>query len=58
METDGLYFRYDTEDSTQKENWDVYCDIQDTLREYGYILEDPYIEHDCISGNVVEYETW
>jgi hypothetical protein len=44
------YFRYDTDDSTSKENWSVYCDIQDALEAVGWTIADPYIEHDCISG--------
>lgn len=44
------YLRYDTMDSTAKENFDVYCDIQEELRDYGFEIEDPYIEHDCITG--------
>jgi len=52
---DGAWLRVDTDDSTSKENWTEYCMIQDELREYGLTLDDPYIEHDCISGTLVEY---
>lgn len=51
---DGLYLRYDTDDSTAKENWTQFCDIQDELKTKGYTLIDPYIEHDCITGTVVK----
>jgi hypothetical protein len=34
--------------------WDHYCMIQDLLEECGLVLSDPYLEHDCVSGRVVE----
>lgn len=50
---EGDYFRYDiSPEGTEKENWSLYCDIQDDLREYGYEIIDPQIEHDCISGQL------
>lgn len=30
-----------------------YESIRDALREIGYRIDDPYIEHDCISGRLV-----
>jgi hypothetical protein len=50
------YFRYDTEDSDSKEQWSRFCDVSDELRELGYEFEDPYIEHDCISGYLKRLE--
>lgn len=40
-------------EKTSKENWSEYCDVQATLREIGFELEDPQVEHDCISGKIV-----
>ncbi len=52
-EVDGLpYFRYDTEDSDPKEQWDNYIDVVEDLREKGFMLMDPYTEHDCITGTI------
>jgi hypothetical protein len=48
-----IYFRYDTEDSTGKENWTTYCYISEELASKGYTLTDLYIEHDCITGVVI-----
>lgn len=48
-----IIFRYDTGDCTPKENWDVYCDLVDDLSKAGLEIDEPHIEHDCISGNIV-----
>lgn len=46
-----FYFRYDIwPEGTAKENWSLYCEIQDELRTHHVELVDPCIEHDCISG--------
>ena len=52
VQNGNLYFRYDTEDRTPKENWDIYIDFQEMLRVKGYEIKDPVIEHDCISGDL------
>lgn len=46
------YLRYDTGDSTPKENWTVYCDIQEDLRKNGYELTDSDVDHDTVCGDV------
>ena len=57
-EEDGsIYFRYDTDDNTVKENESKYFDISEDLRSVGYQIEDPQIEHDCISGTLIPLET-
>jgi hypothetical protein len=48
-----LYFRHDVfPEATSKENWTRYCEIQEQLKELGWELIDPYIEHDCVSGQI------
>lgn len=51
-----IYFRWDTEDSDPKEQWDNYVEVSEDLRGIGYRLEDPYTEHDCITGNLIKEE--
>lgn len=51
------YLRYDTGDSTAKENWNVYCDIQEDLRQCGYELTDSGVDHDTVFGNVTPIAT-
>ena len=46
------YLRYDTGDSTSKENWIIYCDIQEELRKNGYELTDSDVDHDTVCGDV------
>ena len=50
---EGMYFRYDTDDTTTKENGEKFYEINASLREVGYDIPDPQIEHDCISGTVL-----
>ena len=52
IQNGDYYFQMYTEESTPKENWSTYCDVQDELRMYCYEIDDPCIEHDCISGYV------
>lgn len=51
-----VYFRYDTDDNTVKENESTYFEICEELLPRGYQIKDPYIEHDCITGNIVPKE--
>lgn len=54
IDNQGVYLRYDTCDSDSRQqsaNWDF---VRDELEEYGLQLDDPLIEHDCISGYVVK----
>jgi len=46
----GLWFRCDIEECAPKEQWTEYCELSDDLRKLGLRLDDPTIEHDCISG--------
>ena len=50
------YLRYDTGDSTPKENWTIYCDIQEDLRKNGYELTDSDVDHDTVCGDVTPIE--
>ena len=50
------WLRYDTDDSDPKEQWENYIMVQDDLRDYGLKLDDAQIEHDCISGDVMEID--
>lgn len=52
----ALYCRHDTDDSDPKQQWDNYLDVQDQLKDIGYMLHDPQIEHDCISGDLIKYK--
>lgn len=47
-----VYFRFDTDDNDPKEQWTEYCGVQDDLKSCGFILYDPCVEHDCISGDL------
>ena len=49
---DLFFLRYDTLDSDSKEQWDNYIWVVDELKDRGYEFIDPYVEHDCISGNI------
>lgn len=51
---DQLYFRYDTGDNTVKENEALLHEIREELQEVGYTLDNTYVEHDCITGDVVK----
>lgn len=51
-----LYCRHDTDDSDSEEQWDNYLDVQDQLKDIGYMLDDPQVEHDCISGDLIKYK--
>jgi hypothetical protein len=48
-----VYFRYDTDDNTAKENESEYYDIQEYLQDLGYQIDMVCIEHDCISGDII-----
>lgn len=50
----GVYFRYDTDDNTVKENESTYFDIANEFDALGLEIVDLCIEHDCISFNVRE----
>lgn len=53
---EGIYFRYDVwPEGTPKENWTEYCDLQEELQSLGWTIDDVYIEHDCISGDLIPY---
>ncbi len=45
------YFRFDVfPEATAKDNWSVYCQIQDDLRECGWQLDNSYTDHDSVTG--------
>ena len=50
----GVYFRYDTDDNTVKENESMYFDIAEEFNALGLEIFDLCIEHDCISFNIRE----
>jgi len=50
-----FYYRYDSwlfeeDGDPTKLNWSIRCDIQEELKEYGWTLEDVYVDHDTICG--------
>lgn len=49
---DEKYFRYDTDDNTVKENEETYFDFVEDMARVGLEFVEPYIEHDCISGEI------
>lgn len=49
---EGIYFRYDTDDNTVKENEERFHEINEDLRSVGYEINDVQIEHDCITGHL------
>lgn len=55
IEVDGEgepWLRYDIDDSDSKEQWDEYCFISEQLKAAGLELDEPCVEHDCISGGL------
>ena len=57
LDEDGeFYFRYDTTDNDSREAYEEYCEVVDILDSYGLLLHDHYVEHDCITGVVVDRE--
>ena len=44
-------------EQTSKENWSVFIDIQSDLREVGFEMREPNIEHDCVSGYIYGIES-
>lgn len=53
LQNGQLYFRYDTDDNTIKENETIAFLFEEELNELGFTLSERYIEHDCITGVVV-----
>jgi len=49
---DRPYLRFDFYSTTQDDAQDYYYDIVDHLNNHGIEFDDPYIEHDCISGHI------
>lgn len=39
-----------------KGNYSVYTRLQEELRELGWEIVNPYIEHDCVSGELRQYK--
>ncbi len=52
---DTGYFRYDTGDNTIQDNEDLYYLIQECLCAVGCHIDDPCIEHDCVTGQLQPY---
>ena len=51
---EGLWLRYDTEDSDPKEQWSNYIEVVETLKLIGYEFDEPQVEHDCITGDIIK----
>lgn len=47
---DGPWLRWDIDDYNSKEQNDEYYLLVDRLKDFGVVLRDPLVEHDCISG--------
>lgn len=54
----SIYFRYDYAEREDNDMDDEYSYVAGQLREAGYQLNDPCIEHDCISGVLEAIEGW
>ena len=52
----GPWLRYDTDDSDSREQWDNYIEVLECMKKVGFILDDPQLEHDCISGDIIKEE--
>lgn len=56
-----VFFRKDLDplcgNDPQDVAWDRYCEISEQLEERGLRPNDVYLEHDCISGQIVLAET-
>lgn len=48
------WLRFDIDDCGPKEQWDEYCDVLERLKRFGLSLEDSVVEHDCISGKIIQ----
>ncbi len=55
QDNDGAWLRVDTDDNDPKEAWTEYCFVLEDLREHGLALDEAQLEHDCISGTLIEY---
>lgn len=49
---DGPWLRWDIDECDSKEQSNEYYLLIDRLKEFGVILRDPCVEHDCISGSL------
>ena len=50
---DNPWVGYDFDSCDSDKQWDYLCDISDQLREVGLQFNDPQLEHDCLSGNII-----
>ncbi len=44
------YYRHDYYSCDGSESQDIYYDTQEMLAKLGYTIDDPQIEHDCLTG--------
>jgi hypothetical protein len=49
------FYYYIMPEGDSKGNYSIYSSLQEELREYGWEIVNPYIEHDCISGELRQY---
>ena len=49
---DHLWLRYDFYSCDPDEQWENYICLSDDLKRLGFVLNDPCVEHDCISGDL------
>jgi hypothetical protein len=52
----GVYFLFRTRDNDPREAWLEYCQIQERLGAVGLRIDNPCVEHDCVSGYLREAE--
>jgi len=50
------WVRYDFDSCDSREQQEIYYSLVDELKDVGLQFDDPQIEHDCISGNLMEDE--
>ncbi len=50
------WFRYDYDSCDAKESWSIFIDVQEELRGQGWEIDDPQIEHDCLTGFLIPFQ--
>ena len=50
------WFRYDYDSCDGKESWGIFIDVQEELRGQGWEIDDPQIEHDCLTGFLIPFQ--
>jgi len=49
-------FLFDFDSCDEKEQFDILCETQEMLQGFGWEIDDPCLEHDRLTGYLVEYD--